>query len=183
MSELRVAARYAKSLIDLSLEEGNLEQVHNDVSDFLIVLGKNPQIGVIMKSPVVKNDDKNAIIGKLFKGKYQNNLVTFFDIIIRKNRSALLQVIALNFVDQYHEIKNIMKATVKTSIPVNAGITAEIKSFMEKFTGKQIILQSSVDPRLIGGLVIQMGDKLFDASISGRLKKIKHELLNTYISK
>ena len=58
-----------------------------------------------------------------------------------------------------------------------------MKSFLEKQTGKKVILETTVDPEIIGGLVIQMEDKLYDASISGKLRKAKQELLNTYISK
>jgi F-type H+-transporting ATPase subunit delta len=72
---------------------------------------------------------------------------------------------------------------VKTAVAVSDEVIAEVRSFIEKQTGKKVILETSVNPELIGGLVIQMEDKLYDASISGKLRKAKQELLNTYISK
>ncbi len=183
MSELKVAARYAKSLIDLSKEQHNLETVMNNMKDFLLTLKKNPQIEIIMKSPVVATDDKIAVLRKIFAKSYEKNMMSFFEIIVNKNRSYFLKMIAEVFVDQYNELNNIMKASVKTASAIDEKTYNEVKKFMEKYTGKTIELDATVDPKLIGGLVIQMNDKLFDASISGQLYKVKQELLNTYISK
>ena len=72
---------------------------------------------------------------------------------------------------------------MKTAVAVSDEVIAEVRTFIEKQTGKKVILETSVNPELIGGLVIQMEDKLYDASISGKLRKAKQELLNTYISK
>jgi F-type H+-transporting ATPase subunit delta len=80
-------------------------------------------------------------------------------------------------------MNQITTAKVTTAQELTEANTQEIKSLIEKGTGKTVILDSKVDPSLIGGLVVQIEDKLYDASISGKLRKAKQELLNTYISK
>jgi F-type H+-transporting ATPase subunit delta len=109
--------------------------------------------------------------------------ISFMEIVIRKKREYYLPDIALAFIGQYNDINKITTANVKTAVAVSDEVIAEVRSFIEKQTGKKVILETSVNPELIGGLVIQMEDKLYDASISGKLRKAKQELLNTYISK
>ena len=183
MSERKVAARYAKALIDLSVEQKNLDVILGDMKDFVSTLKHNHQIVTMLKSPVVKGDNKMAVLNKIFGKTYHKNTMGFFGIIIRKNRASFLLPIAEVFVEQYNELNNIMLASVKTAQPIDQKLTDEIKQFISSYTGKTIELKSTVDPELIGGMVIQMGDKLFDASIQGKLNKLKHELINTYISK
>jgi F-type H+-transporting ATPase subunit delta len=183
MSEQRVASRYAKALIDLSKEQNNLDVILNDMKDFLETLKRNPQLEIMLKSPVVTGDNKMAVLKKIFEKSYHKNTMSFFAIIVRKNRAFYLSVIAKVFVEQYNTFNNIMQASVKTAHAIDEKLTEEIKQFISNYSGKKVELKTIVDPKLIGGLVIQMEDKLFDASISGKLNKLKHDLLNTYISK
>ncbi|MEI6595815.1 MAG: ATP synthase F1 subunit delta [Bacteroidota bacterium] len=183
MSETRVANRYAKALIDFSVEQNNLEVILNDMKFFLKTLKQNHQIESMLKSPVIVGGDKIAILKKIFDKDLHKDTIRFFEIVIRKNRGFYLNVIAKVFIEQYNILNNIMQATVKTAQAIDDKLKEEIKQFIEKYMGKKVELKSIVDPKLIGGLMIQMDDKLFDASISGKLNKLKQDLLNTYISK
>ena len=183
MSEFRVANRYAKSLIDLSKEQNSLDVVFNDMKTFLDVMSKSPELEKMFKSPLVHGDKKMSVMNLLFGKVFHKNTIAFFDIIIRKNREYHLKAIAKAFVEQYNLLNNVAIASVKTATAIDQQMLDEIKSFIEKQTGKKIEIKFQVDPDLIGGLVVQMDDKLFDASISGKLQKIKNDLLNSYISK
>jgi len=183
MSETRVAGRYAKALIGISKEQNNLEVILKDMRDFLASLKQNPQLLVMLKSPVIKSQDKIAILKKVFGKSYNQITMDFFEMIIIKNRAYYMDVVAKVFIEQYNILNNIMQATVKTAQVIDDKLKEEIKLFIEKYMGKKVELKSIVDPKLIGGLMIQMDDKLFDASISGKLNQLKQDLLNTYISK
>ena len=183
MSEVRVASRYAKSLIDLSKEQQILDKVKSDMGVFQQTTSRNIPLQSLLKSPVVNNGDKIVILNKIFGASFQKLTLEFFTIVVRKNRSSVLESIAQSFMDQYNELNNIISASVKTAQPIDAAVTAEVTNFIEKQSGKKVALTASVDPSLIGGLVIQVGDNLYDASISGKLNKVKQNLLNTYISK
>lgn len=183
MSELRVAGRYAKSLIDLSKEQKSTDAIKADMLDFQETVSKNISLHTLLNSPVVKNGDKLAVLNKVFAGSYQKLTMDFLAIVVRKNRSNILPSIAVSYLDQYNDLNNIVKASVKSSHPIDAKTTAEVTQFVEKQTGKKVVLTTKIDPSLIGGLVIQVGDSLYDASISGKLNKVKQNLLNTYISK
>jgi F-type H+-transporting ATPase subunit delta len=104
-------------------------------------------------------------------------------VVIRKKREYFLNDIAIAFIAQYRALKNITTATVTTASEMSSQTLQDITQLLEKNTGKKVIIDRKINPTLIGGMVVQIEDKLFDASISGKLRKAKQELLNTYISK
>ena len=183
MSEYRVAARYAKSLLDLAKEQNNVDAVLNDMRTFARLAAKNKEMALLLNSPIINGDKKIAVLNRLFESTFQKVTISFFEIIIRKKRENFLESVANGFIEQFNTLNNISTATVKSAVPLSNEVIAEIKSHIEKQTGKTITLTASVNPDLIGGLVVQVEDKLFDASIAGKLGKLKHELLNSYISK
>jgi F-type H+-transporting ATPase subunit delta len=183
MSEQRVSGRYAKSLIDLAVEQNLLEVINADILAFKAAIDQNHALESLFKNPIVKGDKKLAIIKQIFGSSFNKLTISFFEIVIEKKREYYLLDIAIAFIAQYNVINKITTAKVKTAVVVSNEVINEVRAFIEKQTGKKVILETTVDPELIGGLVIQMEDNLYDASISGKLKKAKHELLNTYISK
>jgi F-type H+-transporting ATPase subunit delta len=170
-------------LIDLAKEQNSLEVVKGDISAFQQTLNSSVALQNLLKNPVVNQGDKIAILRKLFAQSFNKTTMSFFEIIVRKNRSSILETVANAFIDQFNEHNNIISATVKTAQPIDDRITTEVMQFIQKQSGKKVALTKIVDPSLIGGLVIQIGDNLYDASIAGKLNKVKQNLLNTYISK
>jgi F-type H+-transporting ATPase subunit delta len=183
MSEFRVASRYAKSLIDLAIEKNVLDAIFNDITAFQKTLAQSPALLNLFKSPIVPGDKKSAIVKRIFGSSFNALTIAFFEIIIRKRREQYLPVVADAFMVQFRLLKGISLASVNTAIPLSENLMNEIRLFIEKQTGNKAEIQVSVNPNIIGGIVIQIGDKLYDASIIGRLKKAKNKFLNTYISK
>jgi len=183
MSEFRVASRYAKSLLDLAKEKNIINDIYNDILLFNNTLSQNNQLVSLFKSPVINGNKKFAVVKSIFGSKLNALTIAFIEIIIRKRREMFLLAVAEAFIAQYKDLNNIVNASLKTAVAINDNLTAEVRNFIEKQSGKKIDLTIKVEPNLIGGMVIQIEDKLYDASIAGKLKKAKKELLNTYISK
>jgi F-type H+-transporting ATPase subunit delta len=183
MSEYRIASRYAKSLIDLAKEQQAVEIIKSDMQLLQQTAKSSPELRNMLKSPVVNMGDKKAVLSKVFGGKFHQTTMAFIEIVVRKNRSNYLLGMASAFLEQYNVLNGITTATVKTAHPIDQTTEAEITAFIQKQSGKKVSIQLSVEPDLIGGVVIQMGDNLYDASIAGKLNKVKQQLLNTYISK
>lgn len=182
MSASRVAARYAKSLLELAQEKQILEVIYSDMTAFVEVVEANKQFVNLLKSPIVTGDKKMGVLKTLFQKSFNTLTISFFEIIIRKHREEFLPQVAQSFIDQYREVNGIAHASIKTAIAIDSNTAELVKQYLEQQSGKKVDLTPMVDPSLIGGLVIQIEDKLYDASISGKLKKAKQELLNTYIS-
>ncbi len=176
MSEIRIASRYAKSLIDLANEQQATEAIYADMELFASTCKVNRDLVVMLKSPIIRGDQKRQVIEASFTGF--NKLTTLFvNTVIRKGREAFLPLIAKEVIRMYNEQNNIASAKVTTAFAVDAKVLADIQKTLESKTGKKIVLEMEVDPSLIGGLVVRMGDSLYDASIAKQLKNIKKELV------
>jgi F-type H+-transporting ATPase subunit delta len=174
MVDSRAASRYAKSLLGLAIEKKVLDNVHSDMVFFTRVVEENKNFALMLRNPVIPHDKKSEILSKVFKGKVHALTMSFFDIITRKNREPLLPAIAREIHTQYNEYKGISKATVTSATPLDANLRAEFETLVKKYSElKQVELIEKVDPSMIGGFVLKVGDRQIDASISNKLKALK----------
>jgi F-type H+-transporting ATPase subunit delta len=178
MSETRVAARYAKSLLELAKEQGVVEQVHEDMLFFARTCEENRALLLMLKSPVVKHQQKMAILKQIFEKRVSAVAYTIFTIITRKNREAILYAIAKEFHYQYNQYKNIQPAQVITTFPLDEAMRLRFKQIVAESTGgKQVELQERIDSSLIGGYVLKVGDRQIDESLRSRLQSLKLKFL------
>ncbi len=175
MSEIQVASRYAKSLIDLAGEQNAVEAIRKDIELFLETCRENPQLQAILKNPIISLDKKANILDGLFAGKVHEMILSYFKIVIRKGRSEILFATAKEFISQYNVLKNVVKATVTSASPLSQENIQQIEEVVKQSTKGEVILTSIVDPKLIGGFILKVGDKQFDTSISSKLNKLKKE--------
>src|SRR3954466_7828566 len=119
MADLRVASRYVKSLLDLAVEQGVLEEVHRDMQLFAKVCDENRAFALMLKSPVIRHDKKKDILGKLFEGKVNKLTMAILNIITSKNREPILPAIAKEFHNAYNVYKNIGKASITSAVPLD----------------------------------------------------------------
>lgn len=173
MSEFKVASRYAKSLIDLSIEQGNLDVVKQDMEQFIAVLRANKELQAVLKNPIMKQDKKQNILNALFKDKIHPSILAFFDIMVRKGRSGILYGTAHEFVREYNEHKGIVKARVTSATELSPENFEALRAILAEETKADVILKNVVDPELIGGFIVKVGDKQIDTSIAGRLNQLE----------
>lgn len=182
MSEFRVATRYAKSLLVLAQEKGVLEQVHSDMQLFDKVGKENKGFVLMLKNPIINHDKKLSILKALFKGRVNDLTFAIFEIIVKKHREGILHSVAKEFHNLYNEIKGINKADITTVIPLTEQLRAQFKEIIKTKFGKEAELNEKVDPSLIGGYILQVGDNQIDESIKGKLQALKREFsYNPYI--
>lgn len=185
MNNPRLARRYAKSIIDLSIERNQLNEVHDDMLLLNSICEKSRQFLVMLKSPVISADKKYKIIQSLTSGKISKTTQTFIKLLSSKNRESNLPDIITSFIKQFNAIKGIHKVKLTTAVPVSDEIK---KSFINKIESSASInnieLQSVVDEKIIGGFVLEMDGKLVDASILRDLNDVKKQFQNNdYIHK
>lgn len=176
MSEIKVASRYAKSLIDLAVENNALDKAYQDMVLFEQVIDEAPELEAILKNPIVPLDKKAGILNGIFTDKVSKLSLAFFNIVVNKGRSEILFATAKQFVVQYNLIKGIVTADVTTATTLNDAAKAEIVAIVKKELGaNEVIVKAKVNPKLIGGFILKVGDKQFDASIASGLSKLKKE--------
>jgi F-type H+-transporting ATPase subunit delta len=184
MRQTKVASRYAKALFDLALETGKLEEVREDL---LLIAGvKHEELKVLLASPVIRSDKKIAVFEAVFSGKVQAVTTSFFRLIFAKGRAVAIAEIIEAFAGLYRNQKGIKVVELTTAVPVSDSIVTEIKTLLsgnDFLKGKSIELREKVDPSILGGLVVQVDDQLFDASIRHDLQHIKRQFIkNMYVS-
>ncbi|ACU58730.1 ATP synthase F1 subunit delta [Chitinophaga pinensis] len=182
MQNPRLASRYAKSLVDLSSEKGQLEAVHTDMQ-FLQQLSKtNPDVVALLRSPIIKPDKKQQILAAIFDGKVSAITAAFVKLLVVKGREGNLPEIAQEFSRQYDVLKNISKVKITTAVPLDAAILDVIKTKVQAGTDKKVTLETAVNPDLIGGFVLESNNNLFDASVLRDLNDIKKQFAeNIYV--
>lgn len=184
MSDIRVASRYAKSLLDLAQEKGILEQVQQDMALFTKTVNSNRDFKLFLSNPIINHSKKLAILQSIFTGKVNALTLSFFTIITQKNREAILETVALEFEKQYNTLKGIVKAQVTSAMPLTPELRAQLIQKMVQQTGKTIQLEEKVDSDLIGGFVLRVGDIQLDDSIRTSLRNLKNKFNeNPYINK
>ncbi len=183
MSEIRVASRYAKSLITLAQERGELASIHKDMQLFAEICEENRDFELMLKNPIINHDKKLSILKELFKDRVNETTLSFFEIITRKNRERVLPLIAKEFHIQYNALKGVEMATVKTLHPLNEDQRSRFKSAITEATGMSSVeLAEVIDEELIGGYILTIAGKQIDESLKGKLKELQLEFAhNPYV--
>ncbi|ALI99200.1 ATP synthase F1 subunit delta [Rufibacter tibetensis] len=185
MSDERVASRYAKSLLELSQEQGSLEQVYADMLSFTRVLNQNRDLSLVLRNPIIKHDKKLSILTAVFGGNMAELTMAFFRIITQKHREAVLESVAQEFVTQYNLLSGIQKATVTTAVPLTPELRATFQQMVaERTGGMKVELKEVVDPAVVGGYVLRIGDQQIDNTIRTSVQRLKNKFKeNPYITK
>jgi F-type H+-transporting ATPase subunit delta len=174
MADLRVASRYVKSLLSLAVEQGVLDEVYADMQLFTKVSEENRAFALMLKNPIIKHSKKKEVLEKLFKGKVNKLTMAIFNIITLKHREPILISIAKEFHNAYNTYKNIGKASVTTAFPLDESLRAELNKIAKGLTDRaNIELTEVVDKDIIGGFVLNVGDKQIDASVKHKLDALK----------
>ena len=172
----KAASRYAKSLIDLSIEQNSLEEMRNDMVLFEYVVDKNNELEAILKNPIVPLDKKSGILSDVFGTKVHKITQSFLKLVVNKGRAGILFETSKQFIHQYNLIKGIVTAEVTSAIALTEDNRKEIISLVKKELGaNEVIVKEKLDDKLIGGFILKVGDKQFDASIASGLNKLKRE--------
>lgn len=183
MNNPRLAGRYAKSLLDLSIEQNNLDAVFADIKMLNGICKTNPDFVALLKSPVINSDKKEKIITAVLEGKISTLTNAFIQLLARKTRESNLPEIIRAFIEQYNELKQIHQVKITTAVPMSETLKNEILAKVKSDAGiEHIELETVVKEELIGGFKLEMRGTLVDASVLRDLKDVKKQFAeNIYI--
>jgi len=184
MQNPRLAARYAKSLLDIALEQNQVDATLNDIRLLDKVSMDSRDFVNVLRSPIINADKKQAIIEAVLGSKLAPLTKAFVTLLVKKGREGNLPEIAKAFINQYKEMKGIKTVKLTTAVPASDALKNKI---LERATASlnnaQVELLETVNPDILGGFVLEMDDKLFDASIRRDLNDVRNQFLNNiYVS-
>src|ERR1700722_2104096 len=170
----RLAARYAKSILDLAVERGQLETVYADMIFLRTICRSSRDLVNFLSSPIIKPDKKRQVLEAITAGRISPLTTAFNALLMSKEREAYLPEIAAAFEEQYKAFKGIQTVKFTTAVAVGEDIKQAIlqKVKTDRHVA-EVDLEMSVRPELIGGFVLEIGDELIDASVAFDLHKIK----------
>tara|TARA_B100000287_G_C20550446_1_gene748276 strand:- start:232 stop:789 length:558 start_codon:yes stop_codon:yes gene_type:complete len=182
MKQSRLSIRYAKSLLQLAVEEKVLEEVYNDMSLIKSICLENKDFTLLLKSPIIKTDQKQKILYQMFNSRLSRFSMLFINIITSKKREAYIQSIINSFIDLYKLHNKIESASITTAVPLSEELKQEIIRLVKNKSGINVELKEVVDREIIGGSIIKIGDKQIDSSVSKSILELKQKFnKNLYI--
>lgn len=181
MHSVKAASRYARSLLQLATEQGNLETVSGDMRFIHNACKDSRELMLLLKSPIINPGKKLNILTAVFREHICDLTYEILKILSRKRRENLLYDIAGEFFLQYQKLKGETFVKVTSAVPLTEIQKEKIRILLSKITGLKAEIKEKLDPSLLGGILIEAGDLRMDLSVSGRLKKVKKEFeMNLY---
>lgn len=169
-----IAKRYARALFDIAREENAIEAIYGELKGFSSLLAGSADLTDFFANPVFDSADKAAVMGKIIKEvKVSVTTSNFLKLLVDKRRINAIGQIEECYRRYMDEVLNKVRVEVKTAFPLSNELSERIRKQMEGLTGKNVDMVINEDPSLLGGVVIGVGDTLYDGSIRAQLNSIR----------
>jgi F-type H+-transporting ATPase subunit delta len=177
MASTRAAIRYAKAILDLANSKGVAEAVNDDMKTIASAIETNEELSTFIQNPTTKVEVKESALLEVFANV---NGVTkgLFHLLFENKRFEILEAIALEYKKLFDENNGVEVATVTTAIPMDGALEAKVLAKIATLSDKKITIENVVDPAIIGGFILRIGDNQYNASVANRLQVLKRELSN-----
>jgi len=184
MKGTRAALRYAKATLNLAKEKGLADQINNDMLLIDKTISENPDLLIMLKSPIIKSALKKSTLTKVFEKNINAISLGLINLLIENKRIKLLPLVAIEYTVIYDFLMGVEIAQVTSAVPLTEKLEAKLLKKVKEIVGKEITLKNIVDPSIIGGFILRVGDKQYDSSISNRLNTLLAKFEdNQYLSK
>jgi len=172
-----VARRYAAAFFSLALEKGLVDSLERELAEVVKTVDENPDLQRFLDNPMVVVAEKKKVVDEVFGGRLSNLTLDFLKVVLDKRREAYLKDIYNEFVKRANEARNLVDVEVTSAKELSQADLTALEARLVKMTGKQVRLTTKVDPALIGGLVVRIGDRVIDGSVTKRLELLREALL------
>jgi F-type H+-transporting ATPase subunit delta len=173
MSVYRISYRYANSLMQLAEEKKIFKKISDDTDLIFNTLNSSKELRAVLKSPVIKSNDKKSLLTKIFGKKICTETSSFLDFIVEKNREDILFDIFRELLALIDKKNNVVRAKVVTAVDLNDKLRQKMVGDLEKKSSKKIVADYKLDQDLIGGFIVRIEDTVYDASIKHQLSLLR----------
>ena len=170
-----ISKRYARAFFEIATEEKQLERYYNEINQFTSIIAQNKALGEFLANPVFEQESKKGVVENII-GKLQLSgmTVNFLKLLVDKRRIDVLPDIVFFYRQLMDESLKKVRVNLKTAFPLSSEMKAYITSRLEKVTGRKVEVSVEKDPGLLGGIVIGVGDTLYDGSIKNQLNNMRN---------
>ena len=177
MSDILVAKRYAEALYEYALSGGTVQAVDEDITALITSLEASSELTVFFASPIISREKKRSIVGILFRERVHAATLRFLEQLVDKRRENIIR----DILSAYQELRDgqlgVARAVARSASPITEEEVADVRRTLERMTGKTVRLETEVDKNLIGGLVVQIGDTVYDGSVRNKLNHLKEQFV------
>ncbi len=174
-----VSERYALSLYEIAAENKKEKAYLDEFIAVCEVLKHEPDFMKVLKTPSIAPEEKRNVLKKVFGERIEPYLLNFLMLLTDKNRISLVQDMCQAYKDHYYFENGIIEVRAITAEPLNDALSEKLKAKMEAVTGKKVVLEKTVDPSILGGIVVKLEGEQYDNSLRTRLDDIASRLTNT----
>ena len=176
MRDTTVAARYAKALFLVTEKRRETAQALKDLQALWEVVKPGTRVAGFLATPQVLLADKRRALEKTLEGRCLRSVALFLDLLLRKKRLAEMSEVVAEFQALVERAQGIQPAHVASAVALTDAETKRLHAALEKMTGKKIRLRATVEPELVGGALVRIGDRVFDRSVRTMLRRIHEQL-------
>lgn len=177
-----ISKTYGEALFELAVEEGKVSVLVEEIQAILKVLEENQEFLALMNHPKILKEEKIKVMEEVFKGRVQEELVSFFRLIIMKDRYGEIQSILNYFLDEVKKLQGIGVVHVTTAAALSLVQKQKVERRLLETTGyKRLEMHYKTDKELIGGMVIRIGDRVVDSSVKTKLSELTKQLLKVQL--
>ncbi|OGP66427.1 MAG: ATP synthase F1 subunit delta [Deltaproteobacteria bacterium RBG_16_44_11] len=172
-----ISKRYARAFFEIAAKEKNLERYHTELNKFSSIIAQNKALGEFLSNPIFEQENKKALVETIIsKLQFSNMTVNFLKLLVDKRRINSLPDIEACYRQLMDEALKKVRVNVKTAFPLSRKMQDYINANMEKITGRKVEITVETDPGLLGGIVIGVGDTLYDGSVKSQLNNMRNLL-------
>lgn len=170
-----IARTYADALFEVARDSGDLDRVRDELEQFTRALNSDPDLQVFLFSPYFSSAEKRDGLGKVVTGA-SPELANFLGLLAEKHRMPAIFRIQQRFDELWAQANRRLEVKLTSAIELDPKLASSVGSEIEKRTGKQVDLSSEVDPDILGGLVLRVGNMVLDASLREKLQRLEKEV-------
>lgn len=171
-----IARRYARALYETALQQQNVEQVDSDVALILESLKGSPELGRFLADPILNTAQKTGVMEKLFSTRVSPVTLKFLHLLVEKRREALFPDVASSYQALRDSQLNIVRAEARVALALEPKEEQDLTRAIERLTGRSVKLETRLDPSIIGGVIIRVGDTVYDRSVRNQLTRLRDQL-------
>ncbi|MBK5210672.1 MAG: ATP synthase F1 subunit delta [Flavobacteriaceae bacterium] len=178
MNGSKAAIRYAKAILSFAIEQQKEVEVNNDMLLVANTIQESKELQLLLNSPVLKTEVKKSALKEIFASKTSSLTIGLINLLIDNKRLPILGEVAKKYNVIYDSLKGIEVAKVTTAIPLTEELNQQVLRKVIEITGKQATIESIINPDIIGGFILRVGDIQYDASIANKLQVLKRQFEN-----
>ncbi len=177
IKKLKVAKKYSDALFENAQDSNKVQDTLNELNSIATILGESPDLNSFLVNPVISINDKLEVVVQVMASTVSDTVLNFIKLLIENSRFDAFQAVIFEYQNRVDEVNNVLKVDVISAVKLDEHMKTKLIEKLQYKTSKNVILNYSIKPEIIAGLIIKVNDKTIDTSLKTKLGGIKRQLI------